>query len=466
MSYQLTITNPSADAPLIAYAAHFAVAGRIRHTEPVPEDAVLTVALFDRDGRRLRYTRQTKKNDRTLYTDHPDLTRYRDALDPTLSGLKDFGFPELLVKDLVEPMASMRDATIKCFYSDDVFKSFIVSATDTAHGLILDDGVGFTDEKGMPYHVLPCGTYTVTVTLDTADGERLAEAEKSITIGHRKNQALCRFNPRSHKARMIRWCEEIGCDIMNDDLPGYLDAYLGTWYYHMGLLPMYRASDIALYTEAKIHMFVYLTDPTSTSYETELAFLQTRGAVGDPERFAAYHYDIGEAVLDEGTEDEKHARIVAFDDSKLALCRVDAVRDNVTENVYELNGSGTVRAMTALDRVTACVGERLAVMGVVCPWQMNPADFVLRRENVYDIYNRVEKIRYEFDDGTTCERTLMLERTDCGQPIGRSVFEFYHLFTVPASWRGRDVHATLYAVDLHGAVNPSAMATLAVRVKA
>ena len=60
---------------------------------------------------------------------------------------------------------------------------------------------------------------------------------------------------------------------------------------------MYRACDIAQYAVARIHMFLYLIDPASTSYETELAYLQQQRIVGDPQRFFAYYYDIGEASL-------------------------------------------------------------------------------------------------------------------------------------------------------------------------
>ena len=463
---RLAITNPSSAAPVIRFASHFAVAGQIVSSVPVPHDAVLFVGLYDGEGRLLRHALQTRKNNENLYTAHPDLTHYRAELDPAFEKMKRFGFPELLVEDLDAPERSMRNATIKCFYSDTVFKAIIVTATDKAHGLLLDDGVGFTDERGEPYTVLPRGAYTIRVTLSASDGALLAEAEKPIVIGDVTDQAICRFNPRAHKARMTAWCREIGCEIMADDLPGYLDAYLGTWYYHMGLLPLYRASDVAFYANARVHAFLYLIDPTSTSYETELAFLQTRGVIGDPARFMAYRYDIGEAVLAEGAPEEKRGRVVRFGEEEyLAICRVDTVREGAAENVYELSGTEVIRSQTDVCRVTASVGERLAVMGVVRPRQTDPASFRLKRENVYEVRNPVEKILYEFEDGTICERALMMERREHGESIGFSVYEFYNLFEIPASWEGKTVTVTVRAADREG-IYPHAEAVMRVAVSA
>ena len=125
----------------------------------------------------------------------------------------------------------------------------------------------------------------------------LAEEKKQIRIGIREEAAIVRFNPIQHRRRMEEWCGKNGFTIINDPLPGYLDPYLGKWYYHMGLLPYYRSNDIAVYAEARVNMFVYLCDPHSTSYETELAYLQCKERVDDGRWFRAYHYDIGEYAV-------------------------------------------------------------------------------------------------------------------------------------------------------------------------
>ena len=163
--------------PTIPYGSHFSVAGEIVHREALPEDAVLTVKLLDRDGNLLRWVRQEQKNNPNLYIDHPQLTCYAKPLDPKREGMKKFGFPELMVRDAANPEASMRNATVKCWYSDDRFKAIIVSATDEAHGAICNDGVGLTDENGAPYTVLERGKYRMVAELSTKDGVLLATVE-------------------------------------------------------------------------------------------------------------------------------------------------------------------------------------------------------------------------------------------------------------------------------------------------
>ena len=60
----------------------------------------------------------------------------------------DFGFPELLVKDLDHPLDSLRDATIKCWYSDDAYKAMIVSGTGVEQGKDLTIRIAACDKSG------------------------------------------------------------------------------------------------------------------------------------------------------------------------------------------------------------------------------------------------------------------------------------------------------------------------------
>ena len=267
---------------------------------------------------------------------------------------------------------------------------------------------------------------------------------------------------------MIGWCHKIGVSISEETLPGYLEPYLGGWSYHMGLLPMYRANDIAFYDRPKIHMFVYLIDPTSTSYETELAYLQAKGVVGDPDRFAAYHYDIGEAMIHKGEGGLMEGKIVPFAcDRYLSLCRVDVVNEQARENVFDLDEKGVKRSVTALaGEVAVSAGEDIAVMGVVRPWQLDGNDFTLTRENVYRIGNAVCRVHYRIDDGESRreeDRALMLERID-GDPIGRSVYEFYNLFHIGKEMKGRCIRIRVAACD-RGGEHAGADAELVLRVQ-
>ena len=471
--YSLTIKIPSGDEPLIEYGRHFNVQGRIIHKDDLPEDAVLNVSLIDEAGRVIRYARQTRKNNVNVYLSHPQLTCYSEDIDPQRKGIVEFGFPELMVIDLSKPYESLKDATIKCFYSDDEYKAVIVTATDRDHGMVFDDGMGYTDENGCPYEVIPCGNYDITVELETADGRLLAKTGKHIVISHRSTQTIVRFNPSSHKKNMVKWCSEQGFNICEDTLPGYLEPYKGVWYYHMGLLPMYRACDIAFYQDVKVYMFVYLIDPTSTSYETELAYLQTIRAVGDPDRFAAFHYDIGEAILDKCENGTKQGRIMEFEEGEyLYIYRVDIVNDKALENVYDLSGEDVISSMTDTSKLTVPAGSRIAITGVVRPWQLAPSSFELTKENVYICKDCVNELHYEIDDGSTIYtevRKLMLERfvdapsSDASSKtipvenkskdrcmIGSSVFEFYNIFEIPVSLTGKSIDYTVIACDNSG----------------
>lgn len=451
--YSLIITVPSGDTPLIEYGRHFAVNGRIEYREPVPDDAVLTVRLLDSQGKIVRHTCQHQKNNPNMFAYHPQLTGYKEELDPGRKAMKKFGFAELMVQDMEHPDMSMRDATIKCFYTDEMFKAIIVSGTDVEHGMIFDDGIGLVDENGIPYNVLPKGDYKILVELTTREGMVLAQTAKQIVISGRENQVICRFNPIAHRQNMEKWCEQIGVTIVTEPMPGYLDAYLGRWFYHMGLLTMYRANDIALYNGPKIHMFVYLVDPTSTSYETELAFLQTKGVVAEPERFQAYHYDIGEALIGKGKAYEQSGKIVKFaPDAYLDICRVDVVNQYAKENVFHLNEEALISAITDLNNIELHVGDKIAITGVVRPWQLDAKYFRLKEDNTYEITNSVNKLHYTFDDGTECkifERELMMERID-EESIGCSVYEFYNIFSIDENMVGKRIKIHITACDNEG----------------
>lgn len=438
----LSITDPHGDAPVIEPWRHFAVEGKIRASEPLPCDAVLTVTVIDGDGNTVRRVRQAKKDSRALYLSHPDLTLYPPETDPDLHGLERFGFPPLMVRDAEEPLRSLRDATVKCYYDDEKFKAIIVGATDVAHGLLLPDGMDLTDENGRPYSSLPMGKFTVRVTLQTRDGTELACAEKDVTAGTKKDQVICRFNPASHREKMTRWADENGFSIMNDLIPGYLDAYAGKWLYHMGLLKMYRACDAAMYAEPNIRLFIYDITADSTSYSTELAFLAKLGRLGDSSRFFAYCYDIGEPEIN-----GRKGKITRFgDDEFIKICRVDSVRDTATEGAYFTDGRDVMRSMAAGDAVTVYPGERFSVVGAIRPWQTDPDGFLLCDDNTYFRKSPVSKLEYTFDDGEkkiVAVREPGLTRVSDGNEKSTSVLEFSNVFAFDGDFAGRTVTLTV-----------------------
>ena len=435
-AYEIVIDNPSGDLPLIDQGRDFNVWGRLKGQ--IDDDMRLSVGLFDEKGQLRRKVSSCRKKDKSLFTDFAGLTSYEERLDPHKEKLKDFGFPELLVKDLNDPYASLSDATIKCFYDDDSFKAVIVSGTDRSHGRIFDTGMDLTDENGHPYTCLEKGNYVIRVSLHDGQGKLCAECEKPIRIDVRKEVVIVRFNPAKHKERMIAWCKRSGLTVINDTLPGYLEAYLGTWYYHMGVLPYYRSNDIAVYQDAKVSMFVYLCDPTSTSYATELAYLQKKGQVGNEDLFKAYRYDIGEAYLGQDKSYARIGKIEVFHED-LHLYRIDLVNEKTKENVFDLSEKDIRDVFYDTEHFKVRAGDTAAFCGVVRPLQLRSEDVVLKKDNTYTLSHEVKYIRYLIDDGETLRESrkeLLMERID-GSSIGTSVYEFYHIFRFKEEDRGK-----------------------------
>ena len=465
MKIRLEITDPSEEDSIVEYRRHISVQGRILYEtgsgeetgkgEPgegtvesgpgegtvesgpgedgswtpegrIPLGAGFTFLLKNEKGDVLREVGTDTKNNRNIYAYHPLLTTYPEEMDPGRRDFVAYGFPPLVVKSIASPMESLRDASIKAWFSDQEFKAMFVAATDMEHGLIFDDGMGFLGADGQPLDLLPEGNYVIEVLLRDEEGTELAIATRKIRIGSYPDVAIVRFNPPSHKARMLEWFKTKNIHVLNDLIPGYLDSYLGPWLYHKGLLPMYLAGDISQYANSVVHMFLYLLDPTSTSYSTELAFLEEQGVVENVERMHFYYYDIGEASLskvvrgnagtadtagdvvdagmvgDSGNDGTRTAEILEFAPfDYLALTRIDLVDGQCKENVYDTTESHTVKSLVDLEKepLEIPTGQRFAITGVVRPWQICQEDIHRLKDNTYEWWDGFSRVHYIFDDG-------------------------------------------------------------------
>ena len=465
MKIRLEITDPSEEDSIVEYRRHISVQGRILYETGsgeetgeggpgegtvesgpgegtgeggpgedgswtpegrIPLGAGFTFLLKNEKGDVLREVGTDTKNNRNIYAYHPLLTTYPEEMDPGRRDFVAYGFPPLVVKSIASPMESLRDASIKAWFSDQEFKAMFVAATDMEHGLIFDDGMGFLGADGQPLDLLPEGNYVIEVLLRDEEGTELAIATRKIRIGSYPDVAIVRFNPPSHKARMLEWFKTKNIHVLNDLIPGYLDSYLGPWLYHKGLLPMYLAGDISQYANSVVHMFLYLLDPTSTSYSTELAFLEEQGVVENVERMHFYYYDIGEASLskvvrgnvgtadaagnvadagmvgDPGNVGTRTAEILEFAPfDYLALTRIDLVDGQCKENVYDTTESHTVKSLVDLEKepLEIPTGQRFAITGVVRPWQICQEDIHRLKDNTYEWWDGFSRVHYIFDDG-------------------------------------------------------------------
>lgn len=422
---KLEITLPSEEIGFVEYKRSFCVEGNIISDEIIKDNYELLINVFDINNNIVRQVRCNKKY-KDMYLAHPDLIKYKEELDPNLDKLRQFGFPLLVVDDIDNPFESLRKATIKAWYSDDKFKAIIVNASNVENGAIANDGLDLRDDEGKPYTLLEEGKYEIVVSLKD-DDKVLAITKKEFIIGKRSEQLICRFNPISHKNRMIDWIRNKDIAIINDLIPGYLEPYLGKWYYHMGLLTMYRANDLCLFDSANIVMFNYLIDQTSTSYETELGYLESIGVVDDEKRMAVYYYDIGEASIDNTI-----AKTLKFNKNEYGhICRIDEVKNSECENKYYLDRRDAIKSHLNLDDVE--VNNTFAIMGIIKPIQLDQNDFVLKNNNTYEMNDYPNIIRYTIN-GKIYDRYLNMERIE-SDSIGRSVFEFYNVFEIENEWK-------------------------------
>lgn len=447
------IDYPSGDRGFVEYKRAFCVWGSFDGTLPQKDDR-LTVELFSKNGECVRkVTASSMYPPADIY--NKSLTAYPESRDPGRKELCRFGFPELCY-DPSEP-DSIRNASLKAWFSENEFKGVILSASGKETGALADDGMHLLHDGKAPYFLLPTGEYTLRASLYSKDGELRDMCQKPVTVGAREDQLICRFNPEAHKEKMIKWCEEMGFSVISDPLPGYLDSYLGDWSYHKGLLQMYRANDIALFEKAKIRMFVYQITQDSTSYETELAYLQKSGRLFETDSFFAYHYDIGEALC-KNAEGELFGSVTEFPSDKyMAICRTDTVKSSAVEGEYRLDGKDTLLYHPADTPAKIKQDGLLAVMGVLRPMPQSPDDFALREDNTYEIKNAPSELLYTFSDGEhTVEYRRNIGLTRKGDGIfGVSVLEFYNIFHLSQWKKGANLAVNVICFDKYGSKMPA-----------
>lgn len=420
---KLTITNPKAVEPVIAPGRHFLVAGY--SDEAISPGSTLTVELSkDGEGTVRKITTSLFKNQQYILP-KDGLTLYPLEADPELVKFKASGFLPLLVQEGKD----VHDYTQKAWYDEHTFKALVPSASLVANGACFDDGFGFVDAEGRSLEALAPGKYQLRVAL--IKGELLAETIKELTIGANDDLLICRFNPEEQKKRIVQWALTKQLHYIQDDLPGYLNPYLGVWYYHMGLLTMYRACDLAEYAQAtNIHLFLYNLTFDSTSYASELALLQHKGVV---DQLHVYHYANGE-----------NGTIVEFKSEEyLKVVRMEYADVNTRENHYDLTAAHQFIAEGPLEART------IGLHVIVKPLQLPQTAFILQNDNTYRIEEELAYLRYCFDDGQDIcyfqKKTGLIRYQDSA--IGESLFEAFHLFELEAA---KTYHITIEAFSNRG----------------
>ncbi len=141
--YRITITVPSDGNGPVTPGHGFFVSGVIEGERALPEGASLRVSVLDRDRTELRFAESKKKNDDRIDPFCDAFFYYAEDIDPERASVKAKDFPCLLVDGTAH---SLQNANIKCWFSGGEFNAFIPYATDEAHGFIMDDGIGYTED--------------------------------------------------------------------------------------------------------------------------------------------------------------------------------------------------------------------------------------------------------------------------------------------------------------------------------
>ena len=459
VSGQITAGTPEVNDGTLPFMAHFRVTEEELQGNLIPDDAVLTMELLDQEGNVVRHTVQTRKNNMDMYLLHPSFEYPDEDADPERENLKDLGLCEVRLSDPSRPDETFLDATSKSFFTDSYYRTMVVYATDQEHGLLMDDGVGYTDENGNPYSALGEGNYTVKVRLETKDGTEIASAEKPMRIHNPSDALLGRFHPLDQLVRILAWAKENKIDRDFDWNPGYCPA-LGNEMNgkKSGFISMFRVSDLALYHTARTHMWTYCMSESSSSYSLELAYLQYLGVVDDENRFIAYGYDIGEPklTLSDGTVLE--GKLLPYEHGDhLMMNRVDLVSDDAQENVFRENGSALLSSDTDLsDGAVIPEDARFAIMGTFSPFQLDAKDIVYDpADNHFETNNRISTVVYTFEgegETNTFEREVALLRTDFASTSSSydSELEFYNLFSADDLKPHQTYKVTVQGVDRHG----------------
>ncbi|SDX28745.1 hypothetical protein [Eubacterium barkeri] len=447
----LTLTVPTAANSTIASGRSFSVQGTLgtANNAVIPEDAVLTITLSDGSGNTVRTLSQHQKNNDNLDVSNP-LVSYYDKSDPNREQLKSAGMAEILY-DPADPVASLKNGSIKCYYSDTQFRGIIVGATHAA----IDDQMNYVDGGGHDYPALADGDYTITASLYANDGSTVLSSDTmKITIGTNPDKVLARFSPSGHFAKVQTWADQMGYTVYNDPFPGYFSQ--GNVFAE--ILPMWRAADITEYTAGKVHMVVYNMKASSSSYSVELGYLQSVGAIADPNRFAAYYYDIGEPSLvvpDAGIS--LTGNIVPFDSGDyLALTRADTVADGTLDNTLNTETPGILATDTDLrDGVTIAPGTDLAIQGVTAPIPLDSADVANNGDNSYTLNNKISTLVYTLDNGaqrwTEEKPVATLNRVDNSDWTTPSELEFSHVLAITDDMAGQSLTVSVQGYDAHGA---------------
>ena len=453
--YCITITAPSDSNGAITPGHGFFITGTIAGARHLPNGVSLRVSVLNSLGEEKRFAESSQKDWNVIDRFCSAFFYYADDVDPERLSVNAKEFPCLIVKDSKAPEKSLRNANIKCWFSDENFNAFIPYATDVEHGLLFNDGIGYTDANGAIYEALPNGDYTAVVTIRDCNGQILAQAKKTFSISPVQNAILCRFHPDEQYKRMMKFAAENNLSMSIDYLPGYYKDPNGND--RGGLRAMFIGGDVAIYNNSHVHMVEYLSSENSSSLTVELPYIEKYFNIDDPEHFTVYRYDIGEPVIEVQNHTLEGTIIPIENGDKLCLCRADLIV-NGSEGYLDFNTAEiSATDINFSDGVTLSYASddcQLAVSGLVVPHQLKDEEIIFDPENnKTGLLNRVENIVYIVWDGSKTNRykkPVNLTRKFKDGSIYDSILEFYHVFSRNEIDPSGEYFISLYGIDKNG----------------
>lgn len=425
----LTIQYPSVTQTTIAQGRDFYVIGKITGTLAANATMEVTVSDFATGKVVRRVHTAIKNNEAGMNVDYDGISITGDKEQFRKSCMPD------LVYDPSNP-SSFYDTWNKCYFTDSVYTCLIYGGKYTKD-------VNTKDEEGNELTVLPLGDYIITVSIG---GYSVSQV---ITIGDIQNKILARFHPMNHRKNMIAEAERMNYTMFLDPFPGYWDTMMFNPEWGVNYVAdnprRWKYNDALEYVGGKVHLYIYDTKASSTSFSVELGLMQYNKTIEDPDRLEVHYYHCGDPV----TPDGKTTGIFwKFDDTTgdkkgpIVLTRVDYLNEYIGNNLeYEKEDTlvhGISMDLEHLPLSSQIVSGvcRFRMLGVLRPLQTNQIVFNEDHSN-YTYTNGAQRIEYILEDENG-NVILSEDRNDYYVSLGRviggtredSVLEFSHVFTL------------------------------------
>ena len=383
----LSIVYPTDSQTTIAPGRDFYVIGNIDDSLVLPDGTHMEVTVTEAgsgDVVRTVYT-DVKDNTEGMYVDYPNLSITGDK-----EAFRHAGMPDIIY-DPSDP-ESYKNTWIKAYYNDDFF-------TCTVYGGLTYYDVNPYDQNGELLRPLS-GDYTINVTFSDSKNV-LAHIKKEITIADYPEKVLTRFDPQAHLVNVVSDAKKNNWMTFLDPFPGYWNTTMFNpeWEidYESTIPGKWKRNDALEYAGGRVHMYIYGTTFSSTSYSVELGLMQSCLDMDNPARIDFRYYDIGEPEL---PANRLTGRFVTMDNGQyVAFTRVNTTADGA-EGYLDMESLETVESTIDFQGTTFTIkpDSSLSVFGVTRPIQTKEISYDEDAGN-YTYPNRVSSVVYKFEFG-------------------------------------------------------------------